>query len=41
MTLTTVGAGTLMGGNQVALPQESEGKAVEAEPTSKLNPSPP
>lgn len=30
-----------MGGNQVALPQESEGKAVEAEPTSKLNPSPP
>ena len=28
-----------MGGNQVALSQESEGKAVEAEPTSKLNPS--
>lgn len=34
-----MGAGTLMGGNQVALSQESEGKAVEAEPTSKLNPS--
>lgn len=37
----TVGAGTLMGGNQVALPQGSEGKAVEVEPMSKCKRSPP
>lgn len=30
-----MGAGTLMGDNQVVLPQESEGKAVEVEPMSK------
>ena len=36
-----MGAGTLMGGNQVALPQESEGKAGEVEPTSKCKRPPP